>query len=85
MMILNIQCEELIYKYKLNKEAIENQLLQYADSLTDIYPDMPFIFSYRDDVRYMLTGEICDNTIFLLNIIKGKFHKCDNSELFKNI
>ena len=74
-----LECESLIYKYKLDKEAIIEQLKKIK-----IERDKDFITAYNKDFRYVLIGEINlkDNSIVLINIEKAiAYEEVDNSDI----
>ena len=78
-----IECDELIYEYKINKQDIIKQL-----EAIKIEKDQDFIIAYDKDFRFTLVGEMSknNNSIILTNIIKAdEFRKMDNSDLFQFI
>mgnify|MGYP000953613767 FL=1 len=78
-----IECDELIYEYKINKQDIIKQL-----EAIKIEKDQDFIIAYDKDFRFTLVGEMSknNNSIILTNIIKADdFREMDNSDLFQFI
>lgn len=76
-----IECESLIYKYKLDKEAIIEQLKKIK-----IEKDKDFVTAYEKNFRYTLIGEtkLKDNTVVLTNIEEAiDYNEVDNSDIFK--
>lgn len=76
-----LECESLIYKYKLDKEAIIEQLKK-----VNIEKDKDFVIAYEKDFRYTLIGEtkLKDNTVVLTNIEEAiDYNEVDNSDIFK--
>ncbi|MCG1013145.1 hypothetical protein JT739_11140 [Tepidanaerobacter sp. GT38] len=76
-----IECDELIYEYKINKQDIIKQL-----EAIKIEKDRDFIITYENDFRFTLAGEMSKNntSIILTNIIKADdFKEMDNSDLFQ--
>lgn len=74
-----IECERLIDKYKLDKEAIIEQLKKIK-----VERDKDFITAYNKDFRYVLIGEINlkDISIVLTNIEKAiAYEEVDNSDI----
>lgn len=74
-----LECESLIYKYKLDKEAIIEQLKKIK-----VERDKDFITAYNKDFRYVLIGEINlkDNSIVLTNVEKAiAYEEVDNSDI----
>jgi len=66
MNMVIIKCDELVVKYKLNRDCILKQLQSMKmDKGTE-----DFIITYNDDFRYTLVGEIKGTRWFLTNIIK---------------
>mgnify|MGYP000961831027 CR=1 FL=1 len=73
-----IKCDELVDKYKLNRDCILKQL----HSTKIDKGTRNFITTYNDDFRYTLVGEIKGNQVFLTNIIKAiAFKEMDNTDL----
>jgi hypothetical protein len=78
-----IECDELIYEYKINKQDIIKQL-----EAIKIEKDQDFIIAFDKDFRFTLVGKISKNntSVILTNIIKADdFKEVDNSDLFKYI
>jgi len=78
-----IECDELIYEYKINKQDIIKQL-----EAIKIEKDQDFIIAFDKDFRFTLVGKISKNntSVILSNIIKADdFKEVDNSDLFKYI
>lgn len=78
-----IECDELIYEYKINKQDIIKQL-----EAIKIEKDQDFVIAYDKDFRFTLVGEMSknNNSIVLTNIIKADdFREMDNSDLFQFI
>jgi hypothetical protein len=75
-----IKCDELVDKYKLNKDCIMKQL----QSMKVNKGTEGFITAYNDDFRYTLVGEIKENQVVLTNIEKAiAFRRMDNTDLFE--
>lgn len=78
-----IECDELIYEYKINKQDIIKQL-----EAIKIEKDQDFIIAFDKGFRFTLVGKISKNntSVILSNIIKADdFKEVDNSDLFKYI
>jgi len=78
-----IECDELIYEYKINKQDIIKQL-----ETIEIEKDQDFVIAYDKDFRFTLVGEMSknNNSIILTNIIRADdFREMDNSDLFQFI
>ena len=82
MNMVIIKCDELVVKYKLNRDCILKQLQSMKmDKGTE-----DFIITYNDDFRYTLVGEIKGNQVVLTNIIKAiAFKEMDNTDLYEFI
>lgn len=75
-----IECESLIDKYRLDKEAIIEQL-----SKVKVEKDKDFVTAYEKNFRYTLIGEtkLKDNTVVLTNIEEAiDYKEVDNSDIF---
>lgn len=75
-----IECESLIAKYRLDKEAIIEQL-----SKVKVEKDKDFVTAYEKNFRYTLIGEtkLKDNTVVLTNIEEAiDYKEVDNSDIF---
>ena len=77
-----IKCDELVVKYKSNRDCIMKQLQSMkVNKGTEV-----FITAYNDDFRYTLIGEIKDSQVVLTNIEKAiAFEEMDNTDLYKFI
>ena len=78
-----IECDELIYEYKIIKQDIIKQL-----EAIKIGKDQDFIIAFDKDFRFTLVDKISKNntSVILTNIIKADdFREMDNSDLFQFI
>lgn len=75
-----IECESLIDKYKLDKEAIIEQLKKIK-----VEEDKNFVTAYEKNFKYTLIGEtkLKDNSVVLTNIQEAiDYKEIDNSDIF---
>lgn len=75
-----IECESLIDKYKLDKEAIIEQLKRIK-----VEENKNFVTAYEKKFKYTLIGEtkLKDNSVVLTNIKEAiDYKKTDNSDIF---